>query len=150
MAPDLAVALTPTRHWSKRFGTPRNHRLWGGFFLTFSAAEKRVWFVGDSGYDPESCREIVQRCGSPDLALVPIGAYEPRWFMAPVHMNPTEAVATHRLVGARRSAAMHWGMFQLSDESREAPVQALTAARREAGVPEDEFCILAPGGSLVV
>ena len=109
-----------------------------------------MWFVGDSGYDSESCREIARRCGAPDLALIPIGAYEPRWFMAPVHMNPTEAVATHREVGARRSVAMHWGTFQLSDEPRDAPVQALVAARLEAGVSEDEFRVIAPGVSLVV
>src|ERR1019366_5995688 len=151
-SPDLGIALTPTRHWSNRFGTPRNHRLWGGFFLTLGAAStaKRVWFVGDSGYDAESFRAIPRRCGTPDLALIPIGAYEPRWFMAPIHMNPAEAVATHRQVGARQSVAMHWGTFQLSDEPREAPVQALAAARSEAGVTEDEFRVLAPGASLVV
>jgi len=112
-APDVSIALTPSQHWSNRFGTPRNHRLWGGFFLTFGAAAavKRVWFVGDTGYDAESFRAIARRCGSPDLALIPIGAYEPRWFMEPMHMNPTEAVATHRDVGAKRSIAMHWGRF---------------------------------------
>jgi L-ascorbate metabolism protein UlaG (beta-lactamase superfamily) len=152
LAPDLVIALTPTRHWSNRFGTPRNHRLWGGFILTLGAAAtaKRVWFVGDSGYDAESCHEISRRCGQPDLALIPIGAYEPRWFMEPFHMNPAEAVATHHEVGARRSAAMHWGTFQLSDEPREAPVQALAAARREAGVSEADFRVLAPGESLIV
>ncbi len=177
IAPNLSVSLTPSQHWSNRVGTPRNHRLWGGFYLTLGRGEvgrgfspppetrgtfegraeatpysspKRVWFVGDTGYDAETFRAIARRYGAPDLALVPIGAYEPRWFMAPMHMNPTEAVATHRDVGAKRSVAMHWGTFQLTDEAREAPVEALTAARREAGLTEDEFRVLAPGASFVM
>lgn len=157
LTPDLTVALTPSQHWSNRFGTPRNHRLWGGFYLTFGAtsagshpAPKRVWFAGDTGYDAETFRAIAGRCGAPDLALIPIGAYEPRWFMAPMHMNPAEAVATHRDVRAKRSVAMHWGTFQLTDEAREAPIEALAAARQEAGVTADDFRVLAPGASLVI
>lgn len=175
-SPDIAITLTPSQHWSNRLGTRRNHRLWGGFFLTLGALEvgrgfsppsderavstgraeaspypgpKRLWFAGDSGYDAESFRAIGQRCGAPDLALIPIGAYEPRWFMAPMHMNPAEAVATHREVGAKRSLAMHWGTFQLTDESREAPVQALVTARHAAGIAADEFLVLTPGASVV-
>jgi L-ascorbate metabolism protein UlaG (beta-lactamase superfamily) len=79
-APGIAITLTPSQHWSNRLGTPRNYRLWGGFFLTFGAGPtpKRVWFAGDSGYDAESFHAIGRRCGAPDLALIPIGAYEPR------------------------------------------------------------------------
>ena len=69
--------------------------------------------------------------------------------MAPMHLNPAEAVTVHREVGARRSVAMHWGTFQLTDEAREAPVEALATARTAAGMSEDEFRILAPGASLV-
>ncbi len=169
------IALTPARHWTNRLDAPRNHRLWGGFFVTLDAqvgrgfsppsgnrgslegraeaapysAPRRVWFAGDSGYDATLFREIGRRCGAPDLALIPIGAYEPRWFMAPMHMNPAEAVAAHRDVGARRSAAMHWGTFQLTDEPREAPVAALAEARKQAGMPAEEFRTLEPGESLV-
>ena len=152
-APEVAIMLTPSQHWSKRFGTPRNHRLWGGFFLTFGAPNvelRRVWFAGDSGYDGDSFRAIRRRCGAPDVAFIPIGAYEPRWFMKPMHMNPAEAVATHRDVGARRSLAMHWGTFQLTDEAHDAPRQALAAARSAAGVREDEFRVLLPGASFVM
>ena len=108
-----------------------------------------MWFLGDSGYDAELFRTIRQRCGAPDLALLPIGAYEPRWFMAPMHMNPAEAVAAHRDVGAWRSAAMHWGTFPLTDEARDEPVRALAAARAEAGVRTDEIRALGPGESVV-
>jgi L-ascorbate metabolism protein UlaG (beta-lactamase superfamily) len=111
---------------------------------------KRLWFVGDTGYDAETFHSIRQRYGAPDLALIPIGAYEPRWFMSPMHMNPAEAVAAHRDVGAKQSIAMHWGTFQLTDEAREAPVEALDAALRAAGVPTDDFRVLAPGASFVV
>jgi L-ascorbate metabolism protein UlaG (beta-lactamase superfamily) len=142
------ITLTPAKHWSNRFGTPRNHRLWGGYFL--ATPGRRIWFVGDSGYDARMIAEVRQRCGAPDLALVPIGAYEPRWFMAPMHLNPTEAVQLHREVGARLSIGMHWGTFQLTDEGRDEPVAALAAARTAAGIPADRFRHLSPGESLVV
>jgi L-ascorbate metabolism protein UlaG (beta-lactamase superfamily) len=144
-----SVTLTPSKHWSNRLGTPRNHRLWGGFFLTFPDG-RRVWFVGDSGYDGPMFRGIRDACGTPDLALVPIGAYEPRWFMAPMHMNPAEAVQLHRDVGARTSIAMHWGTFQLTDEAREDPPEALQAARKAASLSEAEFRVTAPGESVIL
>ena len=135
------VTLVPARHWSRRrpFGT--NKRLWGGFMLR--AGGRQVYFAGDSGYQEGLFAEIGRRCGPPDLALMPIGAYEPRWFMRDAHMNPAEAVLAHREVGARRSLAMHWGTFQLTDEVREDPVRALEAARGKA----DDFAVLAPGAS---
>lgn len=148
---NVTLTLTPSKHWSNRLSTPRNHRLWGGFFLTFAGAPaRRVWFVGDTGYAQDIFRDVARRCGAPDLALVPVGAYEPRWFMAPMHINPAEAVQLHRDVGARRSIGMHWGTFQLTDEGREEPVTALAAARTRAGIGADEFRIVAPGESVVV
>jgi L-ascorbate metabolism protein UlaG (beta-lactamase superfamily) len=143
---DASLVLSPTRHWSKRLGTPRNHRLWGGFFLMLGG--RRVWYVGDTGFDEALIRAIRTRLGAPDLALVPIGAYEPRWFMAPMHMNPAEAVQLHRLSGAARSVAMHWGTFQLSDEGRDEPVEALAIARAEAQVGADAFAVPSPGESV--
>ena len=123
-------------------------RRWGGFYL--QTATRRVWFLGDSGYDETLFREIGRRCGAPDLALIPIGAYEPRWFMSAAHMNPAEAVQTHRDCGARQSVAMHWGTFQLTDEGREHPIQALELARADAGLRAEEFHVLAPGRNLTV
>lgn len=158
------ITLTPSRHWSNRLGSPRNHRLWGGFFLTLppvsappaapaadpASATRRIWFAGDTGYDAALFREIARRHGAPDLALLPIGAYEPRWFMAPMHMNPAEAVQAHLVTGARRSLAMHWGTFQLTDEGRDAPVRDLAAARLAAGLAETAFEVVAPGASVTV
>jgi L-ascorbate metabolism protein UlaG (beta-lactamase superfamily) len=148
LAPDLTVTLTPARHWSRRTPGGTNRRLWGGFFLRTPA--RRVWFAGDSGYDEGLFREVGRRCGPPDLALIPIGAYEPRWFMQPAHMNPAEAVRAHRDCGSRQSLAMHWGTFQLTDEAREAPVQALEHARLAAGLSPGEFLAPGPGESLII
>jgi L-ascorbate metabolism protein UlaG (beta-lactamase superfamily) len=135
--PGLEVTLVPARHWTRRspFGT--NRRLWGGFMLGMGG--RSVYFAGDSGYQPGLFSEIGRRCGRPDLAMIPIGAYEPRWFMASAHMDPAEAVRAHADVGARRSVAMHWGTFQLTDEGRSEPVRALESARASAGLSASDF-----------
>lgn len=143
-SPGLEVTLVPSRHWSRRMPWGTNRRLWGGFMVR--TAGRLVYFVGDTGYDPALFAEIRRRCGTPDLAMIPIGAYEPRWFMAAAHVNPEEAVQIHRDVGAKRSIAMHWGTFQLTDEGREDPVVALGAARGG----EDDFRVLEPGASLII
>ena len=136
-APGVEVTLVPALHWCRRrpFGT--NLRLWGGFMLRVGG--RLVYFAGDSGYDEQLFAGIGRRCGAPDLALIPIGAYEPRWFMRSAHMDPSEAVRVHRDVGARRSIGMHWGTFQLTDEGREEPVRALAEALRLAGVEPRAF-----------
>jgi L-ascorbate metabolism protein UlaG (beta-lactamase superfamily) len=141
--PGAEVTLVPARHWCRRspFGT--NTRLWGGFMLR--AGGRLVYFVGDSGYDPALFAEIGERCGKPDLALIPIGAYEPRWFMSTAHMDPAEAVQVHRDVGARRSLAMHWGTFQLTDEGREDPLRELSRAL----APGEDFTAPEPGASVL-
>lgn len=153
------LTLTPAQHWSNRLGRPRNYRLWGGYFVHLTAAaqltsrapeERAFWFAGDSGYHAPLFEAIRRQCGRPDLALLPIGAYEPRWFMAPVHMNPAEAVQVHRQMEARISLAMHWGTFRLTDEAREEPLRDLERACREQGVAAEAFRVLAPGGSLLI
>jgi L-ascorbate metabolism protein UlaG (beta-lactamase superfamily) len=153
------ITLTPAQHWSNRIGRPRNHRLWGGYFVTVntggdsretSAAERSFWFAGDSGYHGALFDSIRARCGRPELALLPIGAYEPRWFMAPVHMNPAEAVMVHRQLEARLSLAMHWGTFRLTDEGREDPLRELERAKQAQGVAVDAFRALTPGASTII
>lgn len=148
LAPDFCVTLTPSRHWSNRLSGPRNGRLWGGFYLR--TGRHRTYFVGDTGYDAEFFRAVGRDLGAPDLAMIPIGAYEPRWFMSAQHCDPAEAVQIHRDVGARLSLAMHWGTFQLTDESREAPVAALADARMASGLAANEFRALAPGESVTI
>lgn len=147
-APGFHVRATPARHWSNRVSGGRNRRLWAGFFI--HAGGRTVYFAGDSAWDLPMFDEIGARCGEPDLALLPIGAYEPRWFMSAQHCNPAEAVMIHQAVGAMRSLGVHWGTFQLTDEGRDDPLSALATAKAEAGLAEEEFITLAPGESLSV
>jgi|GEM_PF-2909749 len=95
-----------------------------------------------------SAHKIAARLAPIDLALVPIGAYEPRWFMKDIHMNPAEAVQAHLDLGARRSIAMHFGTFQLTAEGIDDPVRELAAALRERGVPAEQFQAIEVGESL--
>lgn len=125
----LRITATPARHFSARTPFDRNRALWGGFMIQNDGIS--VLFAGDSGMGAH-WREISHRLGAPDIALLPIGAYEPRWFMAPVHMNPAEAVQAHHDLGAKRSIGMHFGTFQLTDEAIDAPLLALAQARGDA------------------
>jgi Predicted Zn-dependent hydrolases of the beta-lactamase fold len=138
------VTLTRANHWSSRGVRDRRMALWCGFFL--ETAQGSLWFAGDTGYgDGAIFREIRSRCGAPDVALIPIGAYAPRWFMAPQHIDPTEAVRIFQDTGARQALGIHWGTFQLTDEGREAPREALADALRLAGVAAASFVAAEPG-----
>ena len=144
-ASELAsVTLTPAQHFSSRNMFDRNRALWGGFLIL--AAGRRIFFAGDSGYGPHF-RAIGERLGPIDLALLPIGAYEPRWFMKDIHMNPAEAVEAHLDLGSRRSIAMHFGTFQLTPEGIDEPVIALGEALATRGVESEQFRVLEVGES---
>lgn len=143
----LRITATPARHFAARTPFDRNRTLWGGFMLALGGA--RILFGGDSGTGAH-WSEIRQRLGAPDVALLPIGAYEPRWFMGPVHMNPEEAVAAHRDLGAARSFGMHFGTFHLTDEPIDAPCEALAEARLAAGLQPDSFTTLGFGESILL
>src|SRR5438445_488131 len=133
--------------WSSRRMVDRNRALWGGFLI--AAGGRRILFAGDSGYGPHF-REIGARLGPIDLALLPIGAYEPRWFMKDIHMNPAEAVQAHLDLAARQSIAMHFGTFQLTLEGIEDPVRELAQALRERGVPAERFRTVEVGESVYI
>jgi L-ascorbate metabolism protein UlaG (beta-lactamase superfamily) len=143
-AGSLHVSLTPAQHFSARGPFDRNRGLWGGFMLV--AGDVRVYFAGDTGAGP-FFREIRQRLGSIDLALLPIGAYEPRWFMKDVHMNPAEAVQAHLDLEAAQSISMHFGTFQLTTEGIDEPLRALEEACRTRNVPPQRFRTLEFGES---
>jgi L-ascorbate metabolism protein UlaG (beta-lactamase superfamily) len=138
------ITFTPALHWSQRTPCDRNQALWGGFMLEGSSG--RVFFAGDSGYGPHFA-EIRERLGLPRLALLPIGAYDPRWFMRPNHMDPEEAVQAHLDLGAESSLAIHFDTFQLSNEGRDEPVQRLNQALRQQRIGPGEFQALLPGQS---
>jgi L-ascorbate metabolism protein UlaG (beta-lactamase superfamily) len=141
----VGVTATPAQHFSARGPFDRNRALWSGFLIATAAG--RILFAGDSGYGPHF-QEIRRRAGAIDLALLPIGAYEPRWFMRGIHMNPAEAVQAHRDLEARRSVGMHFGTFQLTPEAITDPLTALDAARHAQGVPGARFDTLEVGESL--
>ena len=141
----LLVTPTQAQHFSARGPFDRNRALWGGFLMGIGG--QRILHAGDSGYAPHFT-EIAARLAPIDLALVPIGAYEPRWFMKDIHMNPAEAVQAHLDLGARRSIAMHFGTFQLTAEGIDDPVCELAAALRERGVPAERFQAIEVGESV--
>lgn len=145
--PGLDIVYVPAQHWSRRRPWDTNRMLWGGHVVEAGGA--RVYFAGDTGY-PARFSDIARRLGPPDVALLPIGAYEPRWFMAPQHMNPDEAVRAHLDLGARLSVAIHFGTFALTDEAIDAPTRALAEARREFDVSEAAFRIPAFGETIAV
>jgi L-ascorbate metabolism protein UlaG (beta-lactamase superfamily) len=136
------VTYVPAQHFSSRGLHDRNRCLWGGFIIEVRGAV--VYFAADSGYCPYFA-EIGRRFPRIDLALLPIGAYEPRWFMRQHHVNPEEAVRAHLDLRPCRSLGMHFGTFQLTDEAIDAPVSALRQAEARAGVAASDFDILAFG-----
>jgi L-ascorbate metabolism protein UlaG (beta-lactamase superfamily) len=143
----LPVTLTPAQHFSARGPHDRNRALWGGF--TVDVSGRRIYFAGDSGYSP-MFRDIGRRLGPIDLALLPIGAYEPRWFMKDIHMNPDEALRAHLDLGAKQSLGMHFGTFQLTTEAIDEPLRALEIARRDHQVADDRFRVLEFGESFAL
>jgi len=138
----LTLHFVPVQHWSARTPWDRNKTLWGGWIIDHP--DFRFFFAGDTGYSPDFL-EIGRRFAPIDLAALPIGAYEPRWFMGAVHVNPEEAVKIHQDIGARHSVAMHWGSFVLTDEPFHEPPHRLALARREAGLKDEEFFVMKHG-----
>lgn len=140
----LVVKLVATRHWSARNLFDRNMSLWASFIVETPAG--RIYFVADSGYgDGRHFRRARERHGPFRLAILPIGAYEPRWFMREQHMNPTEAVQAFIDCGAELALGHHFGTFQLTDEAIDAPLIALADALPAAGVTSARFRTLRPG-----
>jgi len=140
----VRTAFTPANHWSSRGLRDRRMALWAGHFIDTPAGG--VWFAGDTGYgDGAIFREIHALHGAPTVALIPIGAYEPRWFMTAQHVNPAEAVRIMQDVHAGHALGIHWGTFQLTDEPRLAPVDDLAAALSAAGEPAHRFVAAHPG-----
>jgi L-ascorbate metabolism protein UlaG (beta-lactamase superfamily) len=135
--------FVPAHHWSRRTLTDTNRSLWGGWLLT-NRNGTRVYFAGDTGYG-HWFRKIAQRYPDIDLALLPVGAYDPPWFYRAVHMNPEEAVQACLDLGARRMAPMHWGAFVLSSEPVLQPLQRTVAAWTALGRPREDLWDLAVG-----
>jgi L-ascorbate metabolism protein UlaG (beta-lactamase superfamily) len=122
------ITCVPARHFSARGLTDRNRTLWCGYCIQTPIGS--IYFAGDTAFGSQF-NEIRDRLGPPRLALLPIGAYKPQWFMSPVHMSPAQAVEAHRILQSERSLAIHWGTFQLADDGAREPVDDLERALKE-------------------
>ena len=135
---DAQVFIVPANHWSARGLRDRRMALWAGFLVRTPTAS--VYFAGDTGYGTGRIFQVMrQRYGPPDVALIPIGAYAPRWFMAAQHCDPEEAVRIMLDLEARNAIGIHWGTFQLTDEPRDEPPERLAAAIAARGIRADSF-----------
>jgi N-acyl-phosphatidylethanolamine-hydrolysing phospholipase D len=141
----LSLHFVPTQHWSARSPFDRNETLWGAWVVESQGF--RFFFCGDAGYS-DHFQEIVRKFGSFDLSAIPIGAYEPRWFMKAAHINPAEAVQVHRELKSRFSIAIQWGTFVLSDEPLDEPPVRLAEELAAAGVEPGRFVALRHGETI--
>ena len=140
----LRVHFEPVHHWSARGTGDRRMALWAGFVVEGPAG--RVYHVGDTGFfGGRNYRAVAERHGAVRLAILPFGAYEPRWFMEPQHQNPEEAVEGMELCGAAHVAGHHWGTFRLTDEAIGEPRDRLHAALDARGIARDRFRPMLPG-----
>jgi N-acyl-phosphatidylethanolamine-hydrolysing phospholipase D len=151
---EVEVMLLPAHHWSARGLNDQMATLWGGFAVF--ADDCHLFYAGDTGYSRDftdirehlAPRQRPDRGGGFDIALLPIGAYEPRWFMAGQHVNVDEAVKIHLDLGAKRSLGVHWGTFALTDEPLDEPPRLLKEVRKARGVADDDFLTIAIGETL--
>jgi L-ascorbate metabolism protein UlaG (beta-lactamase superfamily) len=123
---NVRVHCVPAVHFSARGLFDRNKTLWCGYLI--EAQDRFVYYAGDTGFGVHF-EQIREKFGCPYVALLPIGAYEPRWFMSPIHMAPEEAVRAHRILGAKTSIAIHHGTFQLADDGPDTPSRELLHCR---------------------
>jgi L-ascorbate metabolism protein UlaG (beta-lactamase superfamily) len=140
----IRVHAEPAMHWSARGTSDRSHALWASFIIETGA--KKIYCVGDSGFgDGHTFHRVKEKHSQIDAALLPIGAYEPRWFMINAHMNPDDAVQAFSLCGTSLALGHHWGTFRLTNEPVEQPRNDLQAALAKHGVPAERFAALRPG-----
>ncbi|MDZ7692236.1 MAG: MBL fold metallo-hydrolase [Balneolaceae bacterium] len=144
---ELSIRGVPAQHFSGRGLTDRDKTLWCGYILQLPHGN--IYFAGDTGYDT-FFEDIGRRFAPISTALIPIGAYRPRWFMKPIHINPDEAVQIHNDLGAQQSIGMHFGTFPLADEGMLEPSADLAKARKKYDVSEDAFLTLEEGQSFRV
>lgn len=134
--PALRITATPAQHFTARSLHDRDQSHWCGWRI--DSPHGSLWHAGDSGYCP-AFREIGERHGPVDFGMIPIGAYQPRHIMRPMHMNPEEAVQVFLETGCRRAVGMHWGAFRLTDEPMGEPPLLLERALREKEIPAARF-----------
>ena len=134
--------FTPVQHWSARGLRDRNKSLWGGWFI--QSPDHTLYHAGDTGYTNDF-KETRSRLGSPDFAFIPIGGYNPDWFMKAHHADPAEAIQIAKDLGVSRSFGMHWGTFILTDEDILEPVQLIEQELKKFNLSDDFFRTPKPG-----
>jgi L-ascorbate metabolism protein UlaG (beta-lactamase superfamily) len=140
----VTISTEPAHHWSSRALSDRNHALWAAYLV--KSARHTLYFAGDTGFgEGRNFRDLAQREPRIDLALLPIGAYEPRWFMKEQHMNPADAVEAFEILRPRQALGFHWGTFRLTNEGVEEPVRDLATALAGRNVDESRFIAMRPG-----
>lgn len=133
----VRITLEPMQHWSARGLFDRRHALWGAFML--EAPGGPIYFLGDAGYAKTLSAQIVAKYGKPRFSLLPVGAYEPRWFMQYAHMMPAEAVQTYADLGQTYAMGTQYEVFAMADEAYAAPRQALLAAMQAKNIAPERF-----------
>lgn len=146
---NITFTLTPTQHWSGRGVFDRFDTLWGSWAIQFGDGDANLWFGGDTGYNDVQFKQIGERYGPFDLSFIPIGAYDPRWFMKSSHVDPEEAVKIHQDIGSANSIGIHWGTFVLTSEEVDEPPRRLAEETQKAGLRPDEFITLPIGGTKI-
>ncbi|MEI2264182.1 MBL fold metallo-hydrolase [Erwinia sp. CGal63] len=144
---ELQIVAVPARHWSMRTPWDRNRSLWCGWVV--KSQKLNFWFSGDSGYS-ENLLAIPRRLGPFNLAALPTGAYAPQWFMRGQHMDPEQAVSLHRDMGQPETIPIHWGVFELADESLDEPPRVLAEAMQAAGLEARRFSAWKIGGKMLL
>lgn len=140
---NVKFTFLPSVHWSRRLGQAYNSSLWGGFILENKG--KKVYFAGDTAYAKLNFDKIAEKFSDPDLAILPIGAYEPRWFMKASHTTPEEAVKIGNQLKAKNLVAMHWGSIILSTENVWDPPEEMQKAAKTTGYKKEQIWIMANG-----
>ncbi len=138
----FTIECVPAQHFSGRGTFDRDMTLWCGYVI--HRTHGNIYFAGDTGYNEKTFKEIGERT-SPKLAIIPIGAFKPEWFMSPIHCSPAEAVLIHKDLKVPQSIASHFGTFPLADDNCEDPVNGLHDALKREGIPSDKFLILEEG-----
>jgi len=139
------VTCVPSQHFSGRKTKDLNRTLWGGYVVECLLWDKTFYFVGDTGYNKYHFKEIGEHFEKIDLSLIPIGSYSPRKFMAPVHIEPKDAVNIHMDVGSKLSLGMHWKTFRLSEEPTDQPPYDLLYAMKKQNLDPSSFLAIQPG-----
>jgi L-ascorbate metabolism protein UlaG (beta-lactamase superfamily) len=140
---NIQIQAVPAQHFSGRGFLDRDATLWCGY--VFKTPKGNIYFAGDTGYNPVTFKEIGTRCGPMKISFIPIGAYQPEWFMSPIHVSPEDAMRIHSDVRSETSIAMHYGTFALADDGQDDPLNDLKVAVNKSGIDEDRFLAFGVG-----